>query len=766
MRKLAWAALGFAVAAGLAEYVLKMEELPLYAAALAVLALVSPLLRDRLRRTKALILCLSAALGLMGWWGHYRLHVAPSEALVGETVTISAAVNDYVERHADYERVEVTVRDGAPKEKALLYLYEGTLPELEPGELIQAQIKVTSAVTRQGARSRIYTSQNQNLLGYIQPDTLTVTGRADHAWRWFPQRLSHALEGLCDSLFPADTAPFVKGLLTGNTLQLEEDTENYTAMRTAGVMHIVAVSGMHMFVLVAFLQLLLGKGKRTSLLCLPLIGLYALMAGCKASVVRAAVMQTLYLTAPVVRREPDGTTSLGAALLLLLAGNPMAIGGVGLQLSFACMAGLVYLLPKIMGWMEAHLPMEKALVSYGAGNVACTLSATAFSVPLSAAYFGQLPLYSLVANLLTLFVVECVFSAGFVVCAVGALRPSAGVVLAVAVSWAARLCMWVYRAVAALPAASLPMDSVKTWIWLAGVYVLFALWYALRRRGRKVRLQGPVCAAVAALMAVLVLGKLSIRTGEGQVAVLDVGQGECVVLANSQAAVVVDCGGSGWASAGDIAANYLLSIGKTRVDMLVLTHLHADHANGAETLLYRTDVGQLVMPEDVDDTDWQRDEVLYAAERQDVPVTLLTEEKHVSVGGIELELLLPMGESGMNERGIVVLATMGEKQVLIMGDAGREAESALLEAWAVPDVDVLVAGHHGSRSGSSPLFLLAAQPETAVVSVGYNAYGLPAPDVMDRLDTYCDTVLRTDEQGNVVIQLGEEGDGSLGETGQ
>ncbi len=762
MRKLAWASLGFAVAAGLAEYVLKREELPLYAAALAVLALSAPLLRDRIRRAKALTLCLSAAVGLLAWWGHYHIHIGPSEALVGETVTISATVRDYVERHEDYERVEVRVRDGAPREKALLYMYDGTLPELEPGDIIDVQIKVTSAVTRQGARSRVYTAQNQNLLGYIQQDTLTVAGRTAHPWAYFPQRLSHKVEGLCEELFEPDTAPFVKGLLTGNTLELEEDTENYTAMRTAGVMHIVAVSGMHMFVLVAFLRLLLGKGRRSSILCLPLIGLYTLMAGCRASVVRAAVMQALYLTAPVVRREPDGTTSLGAALLLLLLVNPMTIGGVGLQLSFACMAGLVYLLPRIMRWMEARLPMDKKPVAYMAGNVACTISATAFSVPLSAAYFGQMPLWSLIANLLTLFVVECVFAGSLVVCALGAFFPAPATAAAGVLGWAVRFCMWVYRTVAGLPVASLAMDRPRTWLWLAGVYVLFALWSALRKRGRHIRLYVPVCAAAAALALTLIWGKLSIRTGEGQVAVLDVGQGECVVLANSQAAVVVDCGGSGWSSAGDVAANYLLGIGKTRVDMLVLTHLHADHANGVETLLYRTNVGRLVLPAGADDTDWQRDEVLAAAERQGVPVTLLGQEEHVSVGGMELDLMLPMGESDMNERGIVALAQMGQKQVLIMGDAGREAEMALLEDWAVPDVDILVAGHHGSRSGSSPLFLLAAQPETAVVSVGYNPYGLPAPNVMDRLETYCDTVLRTDEQGTVVIDLGEDDDGETG----
>ena len=137
-------------------------------------------------------------------------------------------------------------------------------------------------------------------------------------------------------------------------------------------------------------------------------------------------------------------------------------------------------------------------------------------------------------------------------------------------------------------------------------------------------------------------------------------------------------------------------------------------------------------------------------------VKLLDRETRAAAGNIELDMLLPEGEQDTNERGIVVLAKMGEMQTLIMGDAGREAETALLESRAVPDVDILVVGHHGSRSASGPVFLRAARAETAVISVGYNTYGHPAEDVLERLAYYCDEILRTDEQGNVVIDLGGE----------
>ena len=762
MRKLAWAALGLTLGVGLAEYVLPAGELPYFAAALALSA---PLAARWLRQgRRTALLALAATAGLLLWWGSFMLCVRPAEALAGQTVEMTATVSDYVERHEQYERLAVTVTEGAPRERALLYCYEGRLPELEPGDVIRVQVQVRSAVERQGERSRIYTSQGVFLLGYIRPDTLTVTGRTPGAAvRYFPRRLCRWVQTLCDGLFEPDAVPFIKGLLTGDTTALEEDTENYTAMRTAGVMHIVAVSGMHMFVLTGFLQLLLGRGRRTSLVCLPVIWLFALMAGGRPSVVRAAVMQSLYLLAPLLRREEDGVTCLSAALVLLLAVNPMAIGGVGLQLSFACMAGLVFLLPPLLGWMEERFPMERRLVSALCSNVACTIGANAFSTPVAAFYFGGTPLYGLLANLLTLFVVEVTFAGAYGAILLGAVWPAAGRALGWLLSWPVRGCMLVYRTIAGLPVASLAMSSVQAQVWLLGVYVLFGGWYWLRRKKRvRAPADVPVCLALLGLCLTLGLGKLAVRPGEGLVTALDVGQGECVVLAGHESTVVVDCGGSSLDDAGDIAADYLQSIGRTRVDLLVLTHLHADHADGVETLLYRMPVGQLILPADTDDADGLLADIVRAAERRKVPVLFLAEEARFTVGDVALELMLPRG-GDVNERGIVARAGVGGGEALIMGDAGTEAELSLLEDGKLLPADVLAVGHHGSKYATGQLMLLAVQPETALISVGYNTYGHPAPETLARLAEHGVRVLRTDLEGDVTVRFSEETDGEEAE---
>ncbi|MCD7769266.1 MAG: DNA internalization-related competence protein ComEC/Rec2, partial [Oscillospiraceae bacterium] len=149
-------------------------------------------------------------------------------------------------------------------------------------------------------------------------------------------------------------------------------------------------------------------------------------------------------------------------------------------------------------------------------------------------------------------------------------------------------------------------------------------------------------------------------------------------------------------------------------------------------------------------------DILTLAESRGTQIVALTSACTAQVGDMTLTMYLPQAGSDENERGIVVLAEAGSSSALIMGDAGENAELALLEQGAVPDVDVLVVGHHGSKTASNPLFLRAAQAETAVISVGYNSYDLPAEEILDRLSAYCPAVLRTDESGSVTIAMTEE----------
>jgi len=749
VRKLVWAATGFASAAFLAEYLLPIQGLPYIAAALAAC---SPLFLPWKRgRRQAMTLVLAAAVGLLYWWGWYELRVSPCEALAGQDITVDARVTDWPLVREDYTRLSVTVTDGAPHERAYIYVYHADVPELAPGDIITCGLRVRSAMLRGEERAHATTAAGRFLIGYSDGD-IAVTGRSSMAWIYFPQYIARYVGETCRTLFPGRTGVFMKALLTGDKEDLYADVALYGDMRASGVLHAVAVSGMHVFILIEFIRLLFGRGRRTTLLCLPVMAVFVLMSGAGPSVVRAALMQTVYMGAPLVKRESDSPSGLSAALLLLLLMNPMAIGGISLQLSFACMAGYAFLMPQLIKRVgQSRRIVRCRPLRFVLLNLASTVSATAFSIPVAAYYFGAVPLLSPAANLLALPVIEILFAVGYVICAANALVPVLARWAAWLLAWGVRWCLLVFRCVARLPFACVYTADPAVVVWLAVSYALLLAWLGLRR---KKRVRPAIVASLVLIGLALVLFRQEIpaRLGRSaELAVLDVGQGECAALLDGDAVAVTDCGGSGRENAGNTAADWLCSRGARHIDLLVLSHLDDDHMNGVETLLYRLPVGGIVIPAAADAEDTE--ELLALAARYEVPVTALPEPCTAELGELSLELLPLDAGSDDNDRGIIVLARTPARSALIMGDAGEASERALLAAGLVPDVDVLVAGHHGSAGASTALFLRAAQAETAVISVGLNSFGLPAEAAVERLTEYCGQVLRTDEDGTVVLAL-------------
>jgi len=650
LRTLAWAALSYAAAVFLAEYLLPVEGLPFIAAALAVCSAFCFLLRGVNRSGRCWRL--GAAVGLLWFWGHWQLTAEPAATLAGREMTVNARVIDYAQEGDGYESVTVRLLpDAAVHAKAQLFLDDGALPALRPGDILTVTVKLSSARTIGGEETNYYISKGITLVGYDSGQA-AVTGRARFSWLYFPRTLCRDVKALCDKVFPKDVAPLLKALMTGDKQDLKAQQQTYSDMRACGVLHAVAVSGMHMFYIVAFLQLMLGKSRRTSLLCFPIILVFVLMTGCTASVVRAAVMQTFLLMAPMAGRENDSATSLSAALALLLVINPDSVGDWGLQLSFACEAGLVTLLPPINAWNEKHLPMKIGPVRFIVQSLACTISAVALAMPLTAYYFGTISLLSWLANLLTLFVLEVSFCAGYVLCVLGMLFPAAAAVPAWAAAWLVRYCVAVYHFIAKIPYACLyTTDSLAGW-WMILAYVLFLGAYLLRRRTGGFRPLLPASLCVISLCVLIQTESARYRTDEGALTVLNVGQGESVAMLSDNATVMVDCGGKSTAeNAGDVAADYLLSCGRSRVELLVLTHLHEDHANGVTELMSRMDVERIAMPADLDDSDGLEEEILEAAQTYGTQVLFHRPPERVGCRGYKTGAVYAAGRYGQQRAG-------------------------------------------------------------------------------------------------------------------
>ena len=293
----------------------------------------------RLRLGAALVMA-GAGLGLVWSAGYDRVFLEPARALDGTTVRLTATAVQWPEP-SRYDGVSVEVWAQVPEGppvRALLYLDEQG-ETLRPGDRLETVARCHLADRSTGGEETDYYLSRGVFLWCTGYGLLTVDGAEEPPLWALPACLARALRESIGALFPARETGLIQAVVLGERDGLEESYS--TALQRVGLSHTVAVSGMHLGFLAGLLGTLLGKhSRRSALVIFPTVVCFAMMTGCTPSVVRAAVMILLLQLAPLLGREQDGPTSLSFALMLLLLHNPFAAAHVGLQLSFASVAGI------------------------------------------------------------------------------------------------------------------------------------------------------------------------------------------------------------------------------------------------------------------------------------------------------------------------------------------------------------------------------------------------------------------------------------------
>ncbi len=754
VRKLATACLAFSAAVFASNYILPVTWLPPGAVLCAALGVGLVFMRRKWLRG-LIISLLAFSAGLLCFYGHYQRTSLPASRLDGVTAEVSGRLLEYPQVYEDYCRARIALQtEGMPRLDAVVYDSGGTLQDGVPGQTLSFTARITPADRRYGEPYDYYNAKDIYLTLNTRSDV--VFSGEGGGLSTLPVRLARLITDKIREICPEDTAEFTVSLLLGDKSRLYEQEGLYLALSRAGLMHVVAVSGMHIAFLVSLLQLLLGRTRRSSLFCIALVWLFVLTAGASPSAVRAGVMQSLLLLAPVLDRENDAVTSLSFALGLLLLTNPYAAASVSLQLSFAAMAGLYGLSGRISAALLAALPEGRArtFLRRPVEIVGSSLSVMAFTVPLTALHFGTVSVLAPLTNCLCLWLVSICFCGGILSCALAALFPAAGICAAWLLAWPARAIFLASRLISALPFATLYMqDHFVAW-WLLLCYGLVCV-AVCSRAGVRFKILLPALLSVAVLAVNLEAMKLSYAAGRGVISVLDVGQGQCISVFSGDRTLLIDCGGLNTAdNAGETAGAYLTSRGRPCVDVLLLTHLHADHANGVTMLMEMAEVKQLYIPANCSDDDGLLPKILESAERHGTEVQTVSEDELLRLDGITAQLYAP-GEAGeVNERCVMTKVSLGDYDMLVTADSSKTVERALIESHPVRDVELLIAGHHGSRNACCGELLGSIGADTAVISVGYNSFGHPTYETLERLAAYGYQIYRTDLNGTVEFRIG------------
>jgi len=566
--------------------------------------------------------------------------------------------------------------------------------------------------------------------------------------------------------FPSETETMARALVLGEGDLPEEDQR---AFRRSGLSHLLAVSGMHLvlvvmgfvgamralLVRVPLLAMRMDTHRIAATVALPFAWAYAELAGGSGSAVRAAWMCSVVLLARALGRRTAAWRALGLSLVAMSVGDPLVIFDLSFVLSALATAGLLALARPIeavmtryarIGAVTAPALIVKPLATTAAATIACA--------PVLATMAPEVSLGGLVANVIAVPVGE---AAALPLCLVHALLsgwPAAERGCALAASGALVLVRGIAHAFAwgvlpvppptsgqlgALAIAAAGAAHGRPRLWLgAGTIAIVVLEVVARVRGAP--------------------------HGVLRVTFIDVGQGDSALVDLPDGSAILFDGGGLVGSPIDVGeravAPLLAARRRSKLAAIVLTHPHPDHHLGLASVLPRLeevgafwDNGQ----GEVEGTGGPYAGLLAHVRGRGIPVVSPGELCGArTIGGARVEVLAPcpglVPDRGANDNSFVIRIGLGDRTILMTGDAEHEEEQELLARGLDLRADVLKVGHHGSRTSSTPAFLEAVSPSVAVISCGVrNRFGHPHASTLDSLAQAGARVLRTDQDGSVVV---------------
>lgn len=570
------------------------------------------------------------------------------------------------------------------------------------------------------------------------------------------------------------------------------DPETRSLFEDGGILHILAVSSLHVTLLGMALYRLLRKLRRSFAFSALFSGLlvvsYCLMTGNSFSAVRAAVMFLFWLLSQIFGRTSDRLTSLAAAALLILARHPYAISDTGFLLSFGCILSIELLSPV---FSTVFRPKEGILK-----NLTGSAALQAGILPLSLWFFYQMTPWAILLNLIVIPSMSLFMAFGVIGCLAGlpALLTASAPALSGLLLTCARLLSgpcgrlldlfcFLCRAARMLPGDVIVTGRPAVWKLVIYYAVLggFCIYVSLLDR-HSLKMQRRYLPAAAAVLLLLLIILLTVhRPVHFRYTCLDIGQGSCNLVETDGSTILFDGGSSSvtdvWQYRIESTVKYY---GISKIDLVFLSHGDIDHIDGIGQMLegYHAalgadnsggvSIGRILIPDLRQNPEEMSGltDIISSAAAAGIPVTAVSEGTEVRTDSLTLQVLSPSedrmtGES--NQDCIVLFLTCGRIRILFTGDLEKEGEEKFLafcrkaRIFSSPEdtQNILIAGHHGSRYATSDDLLRLYRPDLVLISCGKNnRYGHPAPSMLKRLAIRHVPYVRTDQTGAFILNTG------------
>lgn len=555
-----------------------------------------------------------------------------------------------------------------------------------------------------------------------------------------------------DDLFGSD-APMARALLIADQHRISPEMRDRYAR--AGMVHMLSISGLHVAIIAAAVMLLLEAVRvprsQASLIGVCVTGFYVLVIGAPAPAVRSAVMLAMVAASRATQRptSPWAGLAVGAAVPLIV---PRTVLDLGYQLSVIGIAGLIasamlarrLLTGRVDGWRSK---ISRELLA--------SVVATVVTAPIIAWYFGRISVIGPVANMIAGPVIAVLQPMLFAALALAPFPAVAGFV-ADAAHPLLLAFDWIATTAAMVPGASIAVIPSMVTVVAGGGAVAALVAACVSRYPVRPTIVAGACMAVVAWAPAIGLP----YRGGMELHMLDVGQGDALLIRTDRGRWIVVDAGRVWKT-GDAGRTtiipYIMSRGG-KVEAFILSHAHADHAGGAESVI------RALKPRVFWDSAFPQgsevyEKTLVASREAGIEWRRVHAGDSMQVDGVSIEFLAPDSTwtaslSDPNEASTVALVSYGSTRFLLVGDAESAEEAWLLDhAKADLRADVLKVAHHGSSTSSTDAFLAAVNPAVGLISVGAaNIYGHPSSDVLAALGRLGAATMRTDHSGSIVVR--------------
>jgi competence protein ComEC len=667
------------------------------------------------------------------------------------------------------------MKNGSIKiQKKFIFKFPEDFPELLPGDkLIFQNISLAHLEKRRNPGQFDFSSylRMQGVIGQIlTTDFSYIEGIPSTAFISL-RRSIFLIRQTIDRQFYRFMDERVAGFLSAILLGKKEGIESNIMLdfQKGGVAHVIAISGLHVGFVVFLLLIVLSffpvSFRWQNVAAIFLLIIHMLLTGANPPVVRATIMIIIYLLGIILQRKPEVYNTLFFAGFLFLLSHPMDLYSLSFQFSFLAVLTMLIFYEKFKPLekkISEKLPSGKILRKIILATVQLflvSLAAQIGTIPLTAIHFRQLPVISLLLNLLVIPVLGFITPIGYLILFLAPLSANLAQIVSDFLSIILEILFKVVHLAANFPGAYiriLTFDKTSFFIYLTIILIGLSFTSGRIAYFRKV---------LIAIVIISILWKFAPSYYQAQLLMMDVGQGESTLLISPTSQIILfDAGPTSdyWDSGSKVIYPVLQELGISKLNKVILSHPHSDHIGGIFFLMNQVAIDSVFLPDVKISYFWQ-DSLLKSFFRKEISYRFVQRGDLIKIDPVTQIYMLgpaedqlhPPDVSGksLNNTSLVSLVKISGTTLLFTGDTESDMETDLLRWNTFLEADILKVGHHGSISSSSFQFLQKINPQLALIPVGIdNKFDHPSPEVLQRLTTLKILYYRTDLQGAIWLK--------------